>query len=344
MNATAKLKEILAPLAIHRNQLCGQRGDPNRMSIGAFTSNDPDEPVISHSDFVIEVVLPALDGACKRFGRANVARQIVQLVSPLYHKPIESGRMRKGLNLFDEAAAFLSCTLTGGHESGNISADVTNTILAEKYGVKRVFSPIVDLGLVHMETDVFDACKFFHHHACRMGEIIEIFGDKSFREYIEICKLLLRNDVYDWSIENDPEEWGMLVPSVRLYGMSAVLSPMANAMISTSHLPGTKNDKYKYSLMHRTIKALYPILLPKVRKNGPEEIEKMLQPIVEFVLNLSEEGAFLEDRAHHRSVEGQFFEALATDYIGGIEEKGIQQVLKEMFPIWKKKLITRVSG
>ncbi|MFA6459241.1 MAG: hypothetical protein WCV79_02490 [Candidatus Paceibacterota bacterium] len=311
---------------------------PAEMSIGGGWSENPDTPTVSHADFVADAVLPALETACKRFGQERVAAEIVEVALPIYKREATLGN-GKSNRKSDETAAFLSCTMRGGHENGNISANVTNPMLAEKYGVRYVFGPISELGVVHQETNVFGSTgKFFHHHACRMGEVVDNFSEVDYIAYIETCKLLLRHGIYDWSIENNPEQWGMLRPSIRLYGMSAVLTPMAQAMIDIAHLPGTKEVKYQYSLMCSTIRGLYPIMIPKVRNNGVEEINKMLRPIVDFVLELSKEGVFKNKDAYYETAEGRFFSSLGDDYLDDIRKKGIQQVLKEIRLPWLKKL------
>jgi hypothetical protein len=279
--------------------------------------------------------LPALEEACKRFGQETVAVEIVEVTLPIYKREV-----KYGVNKIpsDDAAAFLSCTLRGIWEEGNVSANVVNPILAAKYGIKYVFKPISELGVVHQKMKVFCTSKFFHHHACRMGEVIDNFSQADYLAYIEVCKLLLRNGIYDWSIENKPEQWGMLRPSIRLYGMEAVLMPMAQAMIDIGHLPGTKEIKYKYSMMCSTIRGLYPIMIPKMRVNGVDEINKILRPIVDFILDLAKEGAFQTGDAYYSTVEGQFFRSLGGEYVEDIKGKGIKQVLTEIRLPWLKKL------
>lgn len=337
--------QILVPLSEHRSQLLG-RGflNPDGVTfstgtIGNGYASDPKTPTISHADFVAEVVLPALEGACMRFGQESVARDIVELVLLLY--PGDSKTLYKA-----DAASFLSCTLRGGYgKDGNISRNVTNPILAEKYGIKYVFGPIVDLGLTHQETKVFDTTKFFHCHACRMGEVIDNFSQKDYLGYIELCKKLLKDGIYDWSMENDPEEWGMLRPSINLYGLEAVLLPVVQAMIAVGRLPGTKDYKYKFSFLHVVIQALYPILLPRVRKEGVAEIGKMLSPIVGTILELAKDGAFKDTQGGiWESVEGEFFLELKRLCLAEVPKKGIQQVLVEMKPKWKKKLTKKARS
>ncbi|MFA6314880.1 MAG: hypothetical protein WC648_00710 [Candidatus Paceibacterota bacterium] len=310
---------------------------PAKMNIGGGWSGDPNTPIISHADFVADAVLPALEAACTRFGQEQVAAEIVDVTLPIYEREVlyvhGKAEMPSG-----EAAAFLSCTLRGGDERGNISANVVNPLLAKKYGIKRVFGPISELGIVHQTTRVFEPAKFFHHHACRMGEVVDNFSEADYLAYIKVCENLLKHGVYDWSIENNPEQWGMLRPSIRLYGMSAVLTPIAQAMIDIAHLPGTKEVKYQYSMMCLTIYGLYPIMMPRVRKNGVDEISKMLQPITDFVLGLSKEGVFMDKDRNNFYEERQFFRSLGNDYIDDIREKGIQQALKELRCYWLKRL------
>lgn len=335
MKITSKTRRILAPLSNHRSQLLNKPETPAKMSIGGGWSSNPNTPTVSHADFVADAVLPALETTCTRFGQEKVAAEIVAVTLPIYKREKKYGECKVPS---DEAAAFLSCTLRGGHECGNISANVVNPTLAEKYGIEYVFGPISELGVVHQITNVFSPSKFFHHHACRMGEVIDNFTRTDYLAYIEVCKNLLHHGVYDWSIENDPEQWGMLRPSIRLYGMSAVLAPMAQAMIDIAHLPGTKDLKYQYSMMSWTIDGLYPIMLPKVRNNGVGEINKMIRPIVDFVLELSKKGAFKNNEAYYRTIEGQFFNSLTDDYLDDIKKKDIQQVLKEIRTHWLKEL------
>ena len=317
------------PLSDHRSQLTSNDVDkPSQNWRMGSGSRIPPYPLVSHAEFVEKVVLPALYDACCRFGQAFVAEGIVKVTLPLYT-----------LQRSDEVAAFLSCTLRGGQEGGNISRTVTNPLLAAKYGIGYVFGPISELGIVHQAEYVFGSnAKFFHYHACRMGEVIDNFSQKDYLAYIELCKFLLKNKVYDWSMEKSPEEWGMLAPCIRLYGLDAVMRPMAQALVDVAHLAGTKDWKYKYSLLGNTIDGLLPLMLPRMRKQGVQEIDKFLRPIVEFVLELSEEGAFHVEKASNSSIEGQFFFALAKDYLGDIEEKGIQQVLKEIRLPWLRKL------
>lgn len=330
MKVTKATKRILVPLSEHRSQLSTSDG----YQIGSFNSSDPETPTISHADFVEQHVLPKLEGACNNFGQQNVAAEIVQCALPLYQKERMYGSIPS-----DETAAFLSCTLSGGYEAGNISSNVENVELAAKYGIKYVFGPICDLGIVHQEEKVFSVSKFFHHHACRMGEVVDNFSYDDYLAYIEVCKMLLRNGLYDWSVEQSPENWGMLRPSIRLYGMQSVLEPMAKSMIDIGHLPGTKDLKYKFSLMISTIRGLFPLMIPKVRKKGVEEIEKMLQPITNFILELSEEGAFRANSCgYYGSEESKFFQMFG-DNLKDIHKKGITQFLKEIRPVWVPKLI-----
>jgi hypothetical protein len=340
MKITKETLKILAPLSDHRSQVLDKPKTAEETRIGDGWSADASTPTISHAEFVATIILPALQATCTRFGQETVASEIVELTLPIYKLEKKCGNLQAPS---DEAAAFLSCTLRGGDEQGNISDNVRSPILAEKYGIKDVFGPISELGIVHQKTRVFCPTKFFHHHACRMGEVIDNFSQADYHAYIKVCKNLLQHGVYDWSIENSPEKWGMLRPSIRLYGMSAVLTPMAQAMIDIAHLPGTKETKYRYSLMARTIRGLYPIMIPKVRTNGVSEINKMLQPIVDFVLEASRNGAFKADDAYYGSIEGKFFTALVNDYFNSIKGKGIQQTLTEIRPYWFDKLSRKDS-
>lgn len=309
--------------------------DKKNRKIGGGFSTNPETPTVSHADFVAETVLPSLETICNRFGQEAVATDIVELTLPIY-----AGEEQVSANSpFPDyyAAAFLSCTLRGGREIGNISANVTNPQLVEKYGMKYVFGPICELGIVHMTTNVFNPSKYFHHQACRMGEVIDNFSQADYIAYIEVAKNLLRHGIYDWSIEHSPEEWGMLRPVIKLHGMSAVLSALARPMIDIAHLPGTKEVKYKYSLMHYTIRGLLPILLPKVRSDGVDEIDKMLGPIAEFVLDLSKEGAFRHE-AYDETTEGKFFCALVDNHLDDIKQVGVKRVLQQIRLHWLREL------
>jgi hypothetical protein len=233
MNATSReIMRVLAPLEKHRSQLCGT----GNKRIGGYRSGDPNCPTISHRDFVIEVVLPTLSGTCKRFGKVSVAKSIANLANSLYKR-----------NKYDDVACFLCSTLISESEIGNISRNVTNPLLAEKYGIDYVFVPIVKLGIVHQRKNVFCASKFFHHHACRMGELIDNFSKEDYHSYIELCVTLLEHGIYDWSLEQNPEKWGMLRPSIKLYGLRAVFTPVVQAMIDIGHLIGTKDPKLNSS-------------------------------------------------------------------------------------------------
>ncbi len=337
MNNT--VKKILAPLSEHSSQLLKYNNSgKEELVIGSYVG-PRNTPTIRHDEFVIKAVLPALQGTIKRFGTEQVAKEIVKVTIPLYEHADQGSLYGPGA----DAACFLSTTLTGergGGEDGNFSRNLTNPLLAEKYGVPYVFGPISELAVVHQITKVFYASKFLHCHACRMGEVIDNFSRENYLAYIALCKKLLEHGIFDWSMENDPEEWGMLRPSIKLYGLEAVMNPMVQAMIDVGHLSGTKDSKYQYSFMHWPIQGLYPLMLPRVRKSGVGEIDKFLRPVVDFVLELGEVGAF-QGPSSRGSVEGEFFLALTRDYLEEIRSKGIQQVLKEIRLPWKKRLLQK---
>jgi len=306
-------------------------GIGQEMKIGGFGTSNQSHPTVDHATFVAKAVLPTLSGACERFGQESVARSIVALARPLYENT-EPDKYN------DVVPCFLSATLCGGSEIGNISRNVTNPLLAEKYGVDYVFGPIVKLGLVHHETRVFDSVgKFLRHHACRMGEVIDGFCEQDYHDYIDQCATLLRHGIYDWSLEHNPEEWGILRPSIRLYGLRAVLSPIVQMMIDIGHLPGTKHCKYKYSYFHQVFRDLLPLLSPRVRKIGPEEIDRLLRPITDFILELSKYGPFCHEVSPFVCPTTEFFRSFAG-LIGEIEEVGIKQVIDKNRSRWMKSM------
>jgi hypothetical protein len=344
MKIPERVRTILAPLGRYRspypeavrNRRIGalQSSDPkppSSISIGGFWSTDPDTPTISHDDFVFLAVLPALSDACERFGVESVARDIVDLALPIY-------KLEK-YDFSGDAASFLSDTLRGGPgQVGNVTPGVTNEKLAAKYGIKYVFGPIVRLGLAHQRLEVFSPSKYFYQQSCRMGEVIDGFTKEEFEEYIQMCIFLLEHRVYDWSIEQSPEEWGLLRPSIKTHGMREVLQPMANAMVALSHLPGANELKYHYSFLYRTITWLYPVMIPKVRKKGPGEINRYLNPIVQFVLELAEEGYFQREVFPDSSTpEIQFFANCGLS-LEDVRQTGIQKALESRRNYWKETL------
>ena len=330
MQITDRTRVVLAPLAEHKSQIRNwEHGDyQNHPQIGVYMTSNPNCPIITHAEFAERVVLPALEEACERFGQENVAQDIVNMTTLLYAKEGQADWP------YPYVDSFLNTAVLGDNGENSIPPNLQNAELAAKYGVNYVYEPIVKLGLVHRETLVFDSvAKFFNHHACRLGWLIDDYGEADYHSYMNLCEYLLRHNIYDWSLEQSPEEWGMLRPSIKRYGMHEVLEPMVQAMIQIGIVPGTKERKYKHSFLSRAIRALYPLMMPQVRKDGPTAIVKMLQPIVDFVHDLNKEGAFLEC---HESISFDFFDSF-KDGLPLIKESGVPAYLSHNKRMWRKR-------
>lgn len=210
--------------------------------------------------------------------------------------------------------------------------------MAAKYGVKAIYGPIIELAITHGQTKVFDTgWKYFNYHAMRLGYMINRFGLENFGTYIKCGQKLLRCGVYDWSVEQKPEEWEQLVPAIEKHGFGPVLNAFIWPMCALSDVRGTKDGKYHYSLFTPVFWGLAPYLLPRLLEQGPEVLRSDLQPIVDFVRDLHSRGAFAK-RAHWGSKEGMFFKAW-RDYLPFVLQQGVTATLAQVRTYWESELV-----
>jgi len=336
-----KITEILQPLAVYQSQL---RGEGERKHIGGgFSMGKPDVQYITHADFVRDYVLPCLSEATDKFGIETIAKELVEVSLPGYKKiedePLESKQGFAALFLHGfTMASFWNDTVASGVSESYIVPDQEkggklNPALIAKFGAKKFLSPIIDLAIVHAETLVFsNISKFFSTHACRMGEVITRFGYDDYLVYIELAKKLLRHGVYDWSIEHSPKEWTLLTPAISKFGFKEVLEPTIDALAATGHIPGTKDPKYQYSYLNDTIRSLFPYLIPKAMSEGIGVLAQTIGPIADFVEELHQQGAFVEDSGQ-ASAEREFF-ASFEQYTPIIETDGIERLIETTRAYW----------
>jgi hypothetical protein len=339
MQIGEETRRALAPLREHRTQILGRTswGDP---VIGCGYSGDPNCPTISYEDFVANVVLPSLGEACGRYGQEQVASALARLTQRLCEADVQSGD--SPVPGFSLAATFLGATIQppfNDQDRNELNVIPGNTVpeLIGRFGVDYVLGPIVELGLEHQKANIFTPSKFLHCHARRLGELIANFPEDDYRAYIDASATLLRGGVYDWGLEQSPEEWGMLAPSIRTHGLGAVFAPIVSAMLRASKVPGALRRKYKNSMLCWSIRSYYPFLLPRVRgQGGPGEIASLLEPLIVFL-----EDAFESGRLGSNSVPGSpqwLFFADLPDRADQVQQLGMRSFVNKNRSRWMKSL------
>lgn len=307
------------------------------ISIGSFWSSHP-EMIVAHDYFVEREVLPALKEATKSFGLYQVAKELVEVALPGY-----------GVMGEDDMACFWGSTVC---DKPDVDRDGmspqtykklwggrTNSELAATLGVKRYFGPIMDLAIAHVQANLFCPSKFFNCHATRIGQVAGRFSYVDYLAYVEMCKRLLKNGLYDWTIEQTPERWDMLEPAIKLYGFEEVIEPMMQAYLSIADIPGTKDCKYHYSLFAKSVADLYPYLIPLAVRRGVSVIYEALLPIANGIRDLYHQGVFLEPNDGsqiHR--EEKFFAGIGQDYLDLLPEMPVNEAVKIVSTSWTPKL------
>lgn len=328
--ATIEIENFLQPFAKFETQITytDENGIP---SIGSGWSSGQ-VPTISHAEFISRFVPILLSDAVKKYGRESVLRDLAELALPLYEK-ID----------VDSMARFWAETVKGAvkgdtGESGAKPEGLRNADLAADFGIKPLFGPILDLALVHNETKVFSSDgKYFGCHAKRMGYVVRRFGIDNLPPYVELAKQLLRYDVYDWSVELEPEQWDTLAPAIEKYGLTEAYSPIIEAKCALGGIPGTKEYKYKYSFLGATVWGLMPYLLPRLMESGPTTLREDLAHIVRFIHELHGKGAFATGSTWSAK-EGEFFKAFGG-YLPIVQTNGIPATIESVRAHWETTLV-----
>jgi len=296
----------------------------------------PNSPRMSHAEFVRRQVFPLLTKARAKFGDETVARELVEASLPAYRKlPMEKmcGFWDRAMVGIEDGGPAEDAAFARQHE-GKLNPD-----LAAKIGVEKLLAPILELAVVHDETDVFGIDKFFVTHATRMGNVVTMFTYEDYLAYIELAKKLLHGGVFDWSIERDEEEWIQLTPIIRQFGLRPVIEPMVDVMVALSDIPGTKEEKYHYSFLSQTFKDLSPLLVALVLADeSTDAVSKTLDPLVPAIRALHTMGAFQSDVYSRNSPEGRFFSCFGKK-IRRIMKVGMEQTLRELSQLWAPRLI-----
>lgn len=304
--SVSQIEHILAPLAAHH-----------------------------HATLVLEQVFPLLQDARAAFGDERVAQELVDATKAGYEavpakhleyfwrwipRGVEDG-VPKHQDEFRQA------------NEGRLNAD-----LAATFGVANAFGPIIDLMIVHHQTNVFGTDKFLCTHANRMGNVLTMFGQEQYRAYIELAKTLLRGRVYDWTIEMNRGQWELLAPIVRKHGVHEVMSPFVRSAVALSDLPGTKDHKYKYSFLALAFRELSPYFVTVVLADSHTgAIMETLDGIVQLVREIAKEGAFATE-PHPRGCEVQFFESFGKK-VRSLMRDGTEKTLATMRQEWTHLLV-----
>lgn len=318
-NAEQEIRSILSPLEKFKSDA---RRDSKEIHMGGFKSDHP-ELVMSHADYIRLEVLPRkMKSAVWWFGMPTVAKELVEVALPAYDR-ISA----------EEMGCFWGYTIEGKDEFE--SATKSNNELADDIGVKRLFSPIIELALVHEKTQVFSGtAKFFSTHACRLGRVLTRFPYDDFLTYIKLSKRLLQAGVFDWSIENSGKDWDLLAPAIKKYGFQTIIGAITETITRASYIPGLRDSKYKYSHLTMLIKPLYPYMVARSMESDKEKFSDTLRQIFDLVTDLHEAGALRKEfgMSLYRK-EGHFFQAF-KGYVPVIESDGLDKTIGPIKEHW----------